>query len=1434
MTTPQQCPKCGAVLTPGPSGGNCLRCLLQLAFEQDAPPPSRSGDTQILEQPGDTITRYKLLQQIGEGGCGVVYMAEQQEPVRRYVAIKVIKLGMDTKSVIARFEAEQQAMALMDHPNIAKVLDAGATNSGRPFFVMELVRGSKITDYCDRQNLSTRERLALFVQVCNAIQHAHQKGVIHRDIKPSNILVTVEDGVPVPKVIDFGIAKATQQRLTDKTLFTAFEQFIGTPAYMSPEQAEMNASGIDTRSDIYSLGVLLYELLTSQTPFDATTMLQAGIDGIRRIIREQEPETPSARLGTLTRQDLTSAATHRRIDPPKLIHLVRGDLDWIVMKALEKDRTRRYETANGLAMDVQRHLSDEPVAARPPGNLYRFQKMVRRNKLAFAGITAVVAALAVGAVVSSWQALRATRAEKTANQQRELANRETLVARRAAAQSEARYLFQERLLPDALAKVTESFKLGGNWEDGLIIHNIASAAREHWKLTARVPLKEPMTMACMAATPDGPCLVETVFGGLRVLDASTGTTLGSAPLELPARYLFKGPRSNSVVVISDSAASVFSLPSLAVVASHAMPSSVFCATVTGKHLLLIQHDGGVFLLDLPTLKQLDFFDWKTNAPNKSDPLPPQAAISPDGGIVLFHIGGGDAPILVWDRRQNPSSFRATQESVFQTGFRFYDNTHFGTWFAVGGDSEMTSRIQLYEVGTNPVMIAVRPIPYEDIKYSLTFEAWSSKEWGWNSGFPIFGFLGQSGMVIKGEGSSPNDFTTSDRFANLLPDEADSPKFLAADLAAGALALRGRHDLFLFKYDRSAWNGTVRNASVTACRDGLLYVTYDTEAALHLLTFVPFNPHQTGAQFQLENPSGHVVAMAATPDASTVAVVAQTDERDDASGPHRGRVRALIYHPESLNTRTSVLPVSNTVEFDAPHLHLSSSPRFLALAPDGHTLLYWNAAVTTAMRYDSRDGKPLGTLELGRVAARSRDGRRVAAISSTGRLLVYDLASGKTLLELANQPASAMCFSTDGSLLVVSQVNNLTKIDIASGRVMASIRSQLLPLAYPTRGNRFLAFQPDTLGTGGSLVLADTEDAQVMDVLNRAGSAFTPAFFSDSGDQIALARNPFHAEVVRSLAPADLVALLNSDLAEPGQKPPSPSTNRFPSTAKPPPLITVSPTATNNPATLRADDIPVLLSHLGSQVTVEGRVQEVTFTAAANAMHLEFASADERRLLVWIAPRLYPKLMQMLNHDPVGVLKDQTVRVTGPLDHYDGRHAAWKEFPQITLDDPSKLMLVAKGDMALATVPAPVAPQQVPPSSDADTNIISAENIPLLISRVGNEVIVEGRVHAVTFTAAGNAMNVELAGGGDQAPIIWVSPAPYPKLKELLGANPERTLRDQTVRVTGQLGYYNGRRGSWKGRLEIALRDPSKFLINPSAPGTNGAAASTPSEKTGKH
>jgi serine/threonine protein kinase/Tfp pilus assembly protein PilF len=444
------------------------------------------------EKPGTQIGPYKLLQQIGEGGMGAVFMAEQTQPVQRKVALKILKPGMDSRQVIGRFEAERQALALMDHPNIAKVIDAGTTSGiagdkeigrqgdkglstgtslpvspspcfpvslspeGRPYFVMELVKGVPITKYCDDHHLTPKQRLELFVPVCQAAQHAHQKGIIHRDLKPSNVLVAEYDDKPVAKIIDFGVAKATGPKLTERTLFTEFGQIVGTLEYMSPEQAKLNALDIDTRSDIYALGVLLYELLTGTTPFEKKRLHSAALDEVLRIIREEEPPKPSTRLSTT--EELPSIAANRGLEPKKLSGLIRGELDWIVMKCLEKDRNRRYETANGLAHDIERYLHDKPVYACPPSAWYRFRKLVRRKKTAFAIAACVIMALAGIAGAIGW-ALRDKEAREEGIERARLAREEALDQAMETTLNETGPLMEQGKWPEALARVDRAEKL---------------------------------------------------------------------------------------------------------------------------------------------------------------------------------------------------------------------------------------------------------------------------------------------------------------------------------------------------------------------------------------------------------------------------------------------------------------------------------------------------------------------------------------------------------------------------------------------------------------------------------------------------------------------------------------------------------------------------------------------------------------------------------------------------------------------------------------------------------------------------------------------------------------------------------------------------------------------------------------------------------------
>jgi eukaryotic-like serine/threonine-protein kinase len=681
--------------------------LLVLHFKQNLfmQEPAAEGSPAILstapltEGPGTQIGRYKLLEKLGEGGFGAVYVAEQKEPVKRRVALKIIKLGMDTRQVVARFEAERQALALMDHPNIAKIFDAGVTEPphvasghplpssdegrgqgeggsslnprpspltthyGRPYFVMELVRGVPITRYCDENNLTTVERLELFILVCHAIQHAHQKGIIHRDIKPSNIMVTLHDGVPVPKVIDFGIAKAIEGELTEKTVYTQFQQFIGTPAYMSPEQAQMSGLDIDTRSDIYSLGVLLYELLTGKTPFDAKELMASGLDAMRRTIREKEPVRPSTRLATLQGEELTATAKRRSAGMPKLIHLLKGDLDWIIMKCLEKDRTRRYETANGFSADLKRHLNNEPVVARPASTAYRLQKAFQRNKLIFSAGMAVAAALLIGISLSVWEAARARKAkgEAVVASQAAEAGRLREVGLRQQAEAEKERADQNLYDSDMSAAQHA-------WDDGdlglalslLEVHlpNTGETDRREfewfyfWNLCRgdqwMTLTNHTRPVSCVAFSPDGQRLATGSVGNpVQIWDTVTGTIVKTLPEQHVVSLAF-APDGKTLGVGGRDKVVLWNLENEQIVFKHEEVSGQFRIAFPPKGTLLMIGKGA-FPLFSPENNGGTAELWDYAARELKQPFPDS------GGCIALSLrgdrlatGSTNQTIKIWD------------------------------------------------------------------------------------------------------------------------------------------------------------------------------------------------------------------------------------------------------------------------------------------------------------------------------------------------------------------------------------------------------------------------------------------------------------------------------------------------------------------------------------------------------------------------------------------------------------------------------------------------------------------------------------------------------------------------------------------------------------------------------------------------------------------
>jgi WD40 repeat protein/serine/threonine protein kinase len=1006
-------------------------------LDQAGSDPSATQEETILERPGTVIGPYKLLEEIGEGGFGVVFMAEQQHPLRRKVALKVIKPGMDTRQVIARFEAERQALALMDHPNIARVFDAGATGScpasvepsglasvepsglasvepsgpasvepsgrrekkkqpaqtrrpdgptlaGRPYFVMELVRGLSMTDYCDQHNLPVRERLELFIDVCQAVQHAHQKGIIHRDIKPSNVLVTLHDGKPVVKVIDFGIAKAMGQQLTEKTLFTNFAQMIGTPLYMSPEQAEMSGLDIDTRGDIYSLGVLLYELLTGTTPFEKDRFRQAGFDEIRRIIREEDPPKPSTRMSTVG-QAATTASTQRQSDPGKLSRLFRGELDWIVMKALEKDRNRRYETASAFAADVQRYLNDEPVQACPPTAWYRFRKFARRNRgvLTTASALAVAILVGVGSLIGTVTVLAESNAQiKESNAQITQQQKETENA-----------LGREKQVNDDLLKSLERetrTKYGQNIQLAdreLLAENVGRAEELlddcpislrgwEWDYLKRRRYRKPVTFGghqdwvCgVALSPDGTravsgSAISLIIGDLKVWDTATGKTI---------RTLI----------------------------GHKGPVSGVAFSGDGNSIASAGWDRTVRLWDVSTWKERHKLEGHTNYVGC-------VAISPDSQLVAS--GSGDRTVKLWD---------ATTGQEVRT-LRGHGGGLICVAFSPDGRSLASAShetIRIWDVATGKEVHTLRGHAGAVLSVAYSRDGRRLASAGFDGSVKIWDATsGEHTRTIRGDVFFAMSVAFNRDGTRLAVGSWDKTiKLWDPETGQEVLTLRDHTDMV---------------TGVAFSQDGRLLASASLDGSVKVWDATPWSGVGGGESLLLRGEGDAALYLLYSPDG-----------RHLASAGFDGVVK--LWDPLTDKEVTSLGDAAGPVF----SLAFSRNGQRLASASIRGVVKLWDVAA----------GKELATFRgnLGS-ATLSPDGRRVAWSRDGGFVEIRDTESGRQLLEFYAHPAPVIwvSYSPDGKQLVTAGWDKTARVwDATTG-------AEVLTLSGHKHVVQFAVFSPD--------------------------------------------------------------------------------------------------------------------------------------------------------------------------------------------------------------------------------------------------------------------------------------------------------------------------------------------------------------------------------------
>jgi WD40 repeat protein/serine/threonine protein kinase len=1027
------------------------------------------------------IGPYRILEKMGEGGMGLVYKAEQREPVRRIVALKVIKLGMDTREVVARFEAERQALALMNHPNVAKVFEAGMTETGRPFFAMEHVPGVSLTQYCDNNKLTTRERLELFIPICHAVQHAHQKGIIHRDLKPSNVLVTLFDGKPVPKVIDFGIAKATNQQLTQQTLYTQTGSLIGTPEYMSPEQAQTSGLDVDTRTDVYSLGVILYELLTGALPFDPDTLHKAGPDGMAKMIREEEPEKPSTKLAVLhktptPRPNAPSAvalARLRRSDWRTLQRELRGDLDWIVLKAMEKDRTRRYETASALAADIDRHLRDEPISAGPPSTFYKVVKFARRNRGWFAAASSVAIALIVGFTLALVGFIRATGANSELN--REIvkeraasneANRQRKEAQDQRIEADRQRVNAQLALADGTLAQADALDLAGRWVDAGARYSDAYFA---YQRLARPTLGAELGLWAHYFAASPPLLT---FGG-------SGGAFHGIAVSRDGRMALTGS-DDHLLKLWD----IQSGTELRSFTGHG--GAVLCVALSrdGRKALSGSEDKTLRLWDVQTGESIRVFPTQSGAVSC-------VAFSLDQATAIS--GGEDGQLKLWNLETGElvRSFGSEKQNLLSVALSPDGN------FAISGGADKT--LNLWRVKTGELVrtltghtswVSSVALSSDGTRALSGSDDETVRLWDVQAGKEIRTFRGHSrrvsGVALSADGkralSASDDMTL--KLWNVESGEeirtlhGHTGHALAVAFLDGQMALSGGDDRTLELWDlgpgseiRPLSGHSTYGSALAFSSDGRLALSgsydntvklWDVATGLELRTF---SGHSGAVMSVAFSPDGHMAASGSA-DQSIELWDVQTGAEIRALNGHNGAIQGVTFSPDGRTLvsgsadQTMKLWDVRTGSEIRTFVKATGVVTSVAFSPDGRTILCGSEDKTLKL-FDAHTGDLIRTSagHTGRVLsiAFAPDGLHAASASDDRTIKLWDLRTGTAIRTLTGHSAPVLCvaFSPDSVTILSAGEDRMLRLwDTQTGTVLRSFDAEggaILGLAVSSDG-----------------------------------------------------------------------------------------------------------------------------------------------------------------------------------------------------------------------------------------------------------------------------------------------------------------------------------------------------------------------------------------------